>query len=268
MSEKNRLQEYCQKHKLSLPTYKSWTEGEPHKLQWSASVTVIYGKKKITANTLVPCNSKVAAEKQAAIMLLDCLRTKRKTHTVSQLGKLKLVTEHAILSSQKILFNIKMPEEIESEKDSDQMDMTIEEKCNPQWLSTVYLIDLENAPTFKTITDPNALYIGFINSIHHTITKYKHWHSCLTDSIENEIIISGNNKLLYQIDGGTSDLVDHFMSVCLYPLVDFLIKYKNISNVYIITNDHAGWCTRSCLERIFDWKKITHIKIINASKID
>lgn len=266
MSEKNRLQEYCQKHKLSLPMYKSWSEGEPHKLQWSASVVVMHHMKKITANTLVPCNSKVAAEKQAAIMLLDCLRSRNKSHTVSQIGKLKIATEHAILSSHKAMFNVKMPEVIETEDSTSEME--IQENCNPEWLTTIYFIDLENSPAFKIIADPNALYIGFINSIHHSMIKYKHWHICSSDSIESEITESGKNKLLYQIDGGTNDLVDHFMSTCLYPLVDFLIKYSNCQNVYIVTNDHAGWCTRSCLERILIWKKIINVKIINASKID
>ncbi len=298
MSEKNRLQEYCQKYDLPLPIYKCWSTGEQHKLQWSASVTLIIGKKNITANTIVPSNSKISAEKQAALMMLDHIKSKgTNSHKISNLSKLRIATEQAIATSHKSLFVNKPAISKKSLSDSESSESTNSESCGSSnsgsetdnkynddnnkiiidisdlntdnittvYFDNIYLIDLENKPAFRCNIRNDSLYLGFINTIHHSVGKYNTWHKSSTDDIINEISTSKNNKLLYLIDGGTTDLVDHFMTVFSYPLVRYIQKNHLIhASIYIISGDHAGWCTRACLEKVFEWHKMSGIKIINS----
>jgi hypothetical protein len=303
MSEKNKLQEYCQKNKLQMPVYSSWCNGEPHCLQWSSNVTIKIGNKDVTIDTIVPCNSKTSAEKQAAMMMLDHFKSKKNNNLekISNLSKLKQSTKLSISSTHKALFSNKLHISDDSNDDlvvvsSDKEDSILEisdstdddskqskrnlderisltthknqiENINPSLFNNIYLIDLENKPSFKSKLKSNALYIGFLNSIHHSIDKYKNWHICKTDNITEELLESYNNKLLYLIDGGTPDLVDHFITCFIYPIINY-IGENNISPVInIISGDHAGWCTRTCLEKILRWRKINSIEIINAPSI-
>ena len=105
MSEKNMLQEFCQKNKIPMPIYKSWHIGKPHKLEWSGNVTIKLNNEDITINTLVNTNSKVAAEKQAAIMMLDYIRTKKNKNNInkiSQISKFSHITIY-IISTQNFI---------------------------------------------------------------------------------------------------------------------------------------------------------------------
>lgn len=128
----------------------------------------------------------------------------------------------------------------------------------------IYLIDLENKPFFKSKLNDKNLYIGFLNSIHQSVHKYDHWHQCNSDKINQEI--SHGNKLLYLIDGGTIDLVDHFITAFIYPLIDFVGLEK--TTVHIISGDHAAWCTRICLEKVIQWKGLMNITVVNATAIN
>ena len=313
MTEKNRLQEYCQKNKLPLPIYNSWSTGEPHKQQWSANVTIAVRKKNITINTIVASNSKSSSEKQAALMMLDHIKSRKNydPEKTTNLSKLKQATKLSITSSHKIMFPNKLMEEnkelidtnsdsknntstTDSDTDSDTDSVTDsdsdtiinvsedddsdkkssksdDDAKNNNYLKifqNIYLIDLENKPSFRTKIKNNCLYIGFINSIHHSLVKYKHWYKCKSDDIAKELSVTKNNKLLYLIEGGTVDLVDHFMTAFIYPLVNFIQEQQPETTVYIISGDHAGWCTRACFEKILKWKKINNIEIINAASID
>lgn len=70
-------------------------------------------------------------------------------------------------------------------------------------ITDIYLIDLENKPAFKfEPNNENEIYIGFINSIHNSLPQYYSWQKCVMDEFALE---SGNNKLLYTIDGGVTD---------------------------------------------------------------
>lgn len=286
MSEKNRLQEYCQKNKLQMPTYQTWSTGEPHKLLWSASVTIIIDGKHKTIDTIVSTNSKISAEKQAAALMFDHInQIKNKGNKeTSRLGKLKDSTKINIISTHRPSKN---PTPIDSSSDDDIIvdDIVIDEYTDiPDQLSKViddvdihqdiginkiYLIDLENKPCFKSILNfnKNSLYIGFINSIHHSVGSYNDWHKCSSDNIALELVESGNNKLFYLVDGGTSDLADHFMTAMIYPVVSYIQNTKILPKIYIISGDHAGWCTRACLEKILKWNKIVGISIKNATTI-
>ena len=271
MSEKNTLQEYCQKNKLSMPIYHSWSKGEPHRLSWSASVTIKIHDKNITIDTIVPISSKISAEKQAARMMLDYIENEKLDdhNKISNLTKLKNKTKLSIISTHKSVFSNKYDTNIIDDIDNiDDIDIVDNNNDNSDFINNIYLIDLENKPCFKYTVKNNSLYIGFLNSIHHSINKYNHWHKCKTDDIAKEIEKSRNCKLLYLVDGGINDLVDHFMSLFVYPIVNYIMD-KNITPVIsIISGDHAGWCTRTCLEKVLKWRKNDSIEIINSGSMD
>ncbi len=138
---------------------------------------------------------------------------------------------------------------------------------DPTEINQIYLIDLENKPCFKCDTKRDSLYIGFINSIHHSLGKYDMWHKCDSDDIFGEISVSKNNKLIYLIDGGTIDLVDHFITAFIYPVLNFIRLFGCKQTVNIVSSDHSGWCTRECLTKIFKWHQLSDIKINNIIKI-
>lgn len=261
MSEKNRLQEYCQQNKILLPIYESWSIGEAHCLQWSAKVTIKINDKNIVMDTIVPCNTKTSAEKQAAMMMLDRI-ARKDNNSQSQLTKLRNATKLTVMSTHK-----HRGKSIGLNSES-----VISPSQNLNEISNIYMIDLENKPAVKLIPERNSLYIGFINSIHHSLSKYDSWKKCETDDLELELELelgleSYNQRLLYIIDGGINDLVDHFMTAMIYPIVNF-IQANNISvTIHIISGDHASWCTRTCLEKILKWRNINQIEIVNATKI-
>lgn len=121
-------------------------------------------------------------------------------------------------------------------------------------IDSIVLIDLENKPVFRQTLRANAIYIGFSSTTHNSLHKYDKWHRCDSDNIEGELM--GSNLLLYLIEGGVPDAVDHFMTAFIYPLVKYLKMNKEIKTVYVVTGDHAGFCTKACMEKVFGWKKI------------
>lgn len=66
MSYKNRLQEWCQSNKVEFPVYTSVSFGEPHQLQWKASI-LINNK---TYNSSFSYPSKILAEQDVAQLTL------------------------------------------------------------------------------------------------------------------------------------------------------------------------------------------------------
>lgn len=247
ISEKNKLQEYCQKNKLSVPIYNSWSSGEHHQLAWSAKISIIINGEQITMNTTIPTNTKTNAEKQAASIMLDYLQKNLEIITTS------------------IAFNDNIDgnnDNIDGNNDTDTSEYKF--TLEPQIIQEIYIIDLENKPIFNHKFEKNILYVGFLNSIHHSIKKYTKWHKCQSDNICREILDSKCNKLLYLIEGGTADLVDHFMSMMIYPVMNFIQTYEITPKIIIVSGDHAGWCTRACLEKILKWRKISNINIENS----
>jgi hypothetical protein len=141
----------------------------------------------------------------------------------------------------------------------------------PSIVEKIYLLDLENRPCLGTIYHQNTLYIGFINAVHQTLPKYDNWYRCQSDDINYEVNKSNNNRLLFVSAGGVNDLSDHFMTFMAYPVIDFIqtrfIKYQIYAKIYIVSGDHAGWCTRHCLQQILTWRKISGIEIDNVPNI-
>ena len=217
MSNKNILQEYCQKNKLDMPIYASKSDGPAHQLNWYCKIKV----SGMEIETVNPSNSKTNAEQLVAKLALE---------------------------------QIKLSTKINPDIESDTID-------------SIYLIDLENKPVFGKKLNPFSLYIGFHNDLHHSIPKYADWHVCSTPDISKELAESKSNKLLYLITGGVSDLVDHLMSMLVYPLATYLKSNSTIRTVNIVSGDHAGFCTKSCLEKALEWCNITHIKIKNTINI-
>ncbi len=109
-----------------------------------------------------------------------------------------------------------------------KIDSKIESNDYDKIFNIIYLIDLENKPIFKKKLDKNILYIGFINSIHNSLIKYTDWNVSNSDNLFEEILKSKNNKQLYLIEGGISDLVDHFITLYMYPLINYLLLIKII----------------------------------------
>ena len=282
MTEKNQLQEYCQKNKLTLPLYKSWSIGESHKLQWSSTVTIKLNNKDITLESTVPSNSKTGAERQAAVLMMQYIKSiknnssliSRNDETISERDDELLEylsspdVDHKDMDFDPYVLIDSDDENSDKSKADYITRMKTKPNIDPSLISIIYLIDLENKPFFRCkINKNNCLYIGFLNSIHHSVKKYNSWYKCKTDSIDKEIVESKNYRLLYLIDGGTADLVDHFMTAFVYPVTDFIQTYNICPIINIISGDHAGWCTRACLEKILKWRKITNIEINNAAFI-
>lgn len=291
MSEKNKLQELCQKRKWEIPMYDSVKNPDcpPHQPEWNATVTIMANGKKIIIDTIVPTTSKKSAEKQAAELMLAHLKSTL-SNKKSMLQKLSDSTKIHITSTHQRFINNSVTEPAESVPDfigSSAEVKTISENIfepfesvpinftNSDTLSSseninvncIYLIDLENSPCFKHGYRNDSIYIGFINSIHHSIDKYDEWHLCESDNIEKELFHSSNHKLLYAVEGGTADLADHFMTLFIYPLVDYLKKICYNQKICIISGDHAGWCTRTCLEKVLKWHNLSGIEIINRGKL-
>lgn len=352
MSEKSVLNEYCQKHSIASPIYNTWSYGEHHKLQWLSDVKIKFGDKIYSVETLVPSPNKSSAEKQAALLMLEYIKTRGgKKTTESQLGKLHKSTIAKYTMGHKSLFekkskniikiksadqpsnhrhqhqhqhrhqhqpqhqpqsnlNLVLDTESDSSSNSDSNSDTDDndedndehtddsnyeqndeynvkynmwdsdgasnnvksknikiDKKVPKHYTRIYLIDLENKPQFSKRFDKSCLYIGFISSLHHSIKKYNKWFVPETADIKKETTNNTNNKLLYLIEGGVKNLVDHFITAFAYPLLEYTVDAKSTYDIFIITGDNAGWCTRACLEKIIKWKGLIHVRLHNNTSI-
>ncbi len=70
------------------------------------------------------------------------------------------------------------------------------------------------------------------------------------------------------IDGGVTDLADHFMTSFIYPIIEFINQQNHpIKSIIIVSGDHAGWCNRYCFEKILKLKNMTNVTIENISSI-
>ena len=344
MSEKNKLQEYCQYHKISSPIYSSSSTGLSHDLKWKSSVTIVLNSKKIIINDTETFNTRIGAEKHVAAIMIKHIKNNHEnefslntisfsdriksinsipnkfnpkvintnTNTmndsnsginskISETQKSKNIESQNINSNFKILESEKLGSNdmdfrnLESEEnflpvDSENLNININnldyyskfiysnKKVPSEELSiinnniseniykieNIYIIDLENKPQFKLDGSRynNCLFIGFINSTHNSLQRYTSWHICASDDIHREF--TTNNCLLYLIEGGNPDLADHFMTMFIYPLINYLDNLKTTPTINIISGDHAGWCTRICLEQALKWKNKNNIKIHNS----
>jgi len=246
VSEKNILQEYCQKNQLEFPVYTTRSEGQPHQLLWYATLYLDLGYTKILIETTVPTTSKTAAEKVAARLMLD----KIQTMTENMINK---TTNTPPVIIQKTVPKIITEPGIEN-----------------NGTSAIYLIDLENKPYFSKKLSERNIYIGFISATHHSVPKYANWRRCQTANLQLELQFPEPTlKLIYLVEGGLSNLVDHFLSFFTYPLIEFVGSLTvKPSVIKIVSGDNAGWCSRICLNQALEWKGLTEIKVKNIAHDD
>lgn len=226
------LNEYCQKNKYPNPIFEFKSTGQDHQPKWFCVIKIL----DLEFVTELPSETKMKAKEKAVKCVLDYFQ------------------------EESANFN-----------------------KNPFVISTdfreIYLIDLENVPLFNKKLSNDYLYIGFHNSMNNSLLKYtdwykgvtplnldlRFWYTCTTSDISNEI--NNSNKLLYIIEGGVKDVVDHYMSMFTWPLSLYLKTNKSIETIHIISSDHSGYCTKACLEKCFEFNEIKNISIKNSSKI-
>jgi hypothetical protein len=269
MSAKNKLQEYCQKNKLNFPLYSSKSYGPAHKLKWTAEIKII--DLNIELKSTNQFDSKAKAEQSVAEAVLNILMKNNNAYIESKSNN----SSSASVSSSKkidtgarddIMTGSITP--ISCAKIPAVIKLSQSNIFNESQIKNIVLIDLENKPSFKQTKKLHNLYIGFINSIHHSVSKYSDWYRCQTDCIANEIQIVQSNLLIYLIEGGVPNLVDHFMTSFVYPIVSYVKTNKSIDVIYIVSGDYAGFCTKICLERVFEWSKIDKLPIKNIASVD
>lgn len=273
ISPKNDLQEFCQKNKLKMPVYKS---RQNNNLKWISDVTVgkyffkgknQHNKKTNAENHVATIAYNFFSKKSIKIggeinytdpvdpsdyVVIDILYTDIDSNlTVS------VFDDNSNVYEQPDSLNCTETDTIDAIDDIDTIDAI--QISNNSFVSidkidTIYMIDLENKPFNNEVAKSNMLFIGFISSTHHSIIKYqKKWLSPQTDDIYEEVKTNKNNMLIYDIGGGVADLADHYMTMFIYKIVDLIRKLNRKISVYIISGDHAAYCTRICLEKALKW---------------
>lgn len=113
-------------------------------------------------------------------------------------------------------------------------------------LENVVMIDLENIPWDKSNEiPPKTLILGFTSVNHHSIGKYDDWEHL---SHPNQIETRKSDLLLFKIEGGYADLVDHFLTSFTFYLASYLKSTNQSPKVFILSKDKAAYCSESCLK--------------------
>ncbi|ANB50435.1 hypothetical protein [Powai lake megavirus] len=261
-SPKNKLQEYFQKNKLPFPIYNSISSGPDHNKIWTSSIVATINGQEFTLVGSRNSNSKTISQQMVATEMLEYLF--KLDHNTNN------TNNNTNDTNDDTNDNTNDTNDDTNDNTNDTNDDTNDntnDTNNYNTVQTIYLLDLENKPAFDLKPNNNSIYLGFINSLHHSIPKYKNWYMCKSDDIYYELSVSNNNCLIYIIEGGTSDLADHLMTLMLYPLMIFISKLNCRPNITIVSGDHAAWCTRICLEKILKWHNIDGILISNTIQI-
>ena len=266
MSYKNLLQEYCQKNKLSMPKYECKSIGMPHELSWYCKIT-IFDREFYSTNS---SKTKIESEQCVAKIVLEHINnTKILIPTITSPSPSIITSPSPSIitsPSSSIITSLSSPTIISTSS------LTITSPSSPTITlpsspNTIYIIDLENRPMFNQTLDDQCIYIGFHNSMHHSMPKYVDWHICDSSDIGAELSASKSNKFIYTIEGGVSDLVDHLMTMFMYPLAIYLKSNNLIENIYIVSGDKAGFCTKLCLEQALKWNNVKNVIIKNTISI-
>lgn len=261
LNYKGILQEFCQKNKYGMPIYQSTCNGPSHAPLWKTTCSVTDPQtQKIKKSTTKESNtSKTTSEMLAAKILYNKLiAVKSHTQPVKSISEPKFNRNIDAIKPASNLTHL--PAEYANKN------MAIE-PLNLQVImmaryTRLFLIDIENKPHMNHRFEPDAIYIGFVSSTFGALSKYHNWHICNTDDIYQNIQSHGN-LLMYTIEGGMSDLADHWMTAFCYPVCIFLKKCTHIRSIAIVTSDKAGWCTRACLDRILKFNEIKNVNVDN-----
>jgi hypothetical protein len=278
LSHKNLLQEYCQIHNIEFPVYTAKSKGLAHQMRWYATVTLNPNGSPIKINTITSSGSKTGAEQMAAKLMLERLQQKdnpeNKSLSDSTICTVVQPTDSGDTDTDSVdpdhSPNVVIVGRVEgtAKKSELQSNSVSEIQSSPssQFPSVICLIDLENKPYFAKKLANQHLWIGFIGSTHHSVPKYAGWRKCRTSDLSAEIGSPPNYQLIYLVEGGLLNLVDHFLSFFTYPLVEYVAKLPTKPTVIkIVSGDNAGWCSRICLNRALEWKGLTDIKIKNIA---
>lgn len=275
---KTRLNVFCQKNKILTPNYHTWSNeihvptslspnfsssGVP---MWYSQAKVMINDQMISTDISPIFSTKLEAEKYVADLLLKQL--------VSFINNQELtcIRRSVPLISSPSPKQLSLPDESDIDIIFNKFGSGVTISSETQYYDKIYLVDLENKQIFHKQLDSSILYIGFISSTHSTIEKYSSWITCDSDDISKELDRTHANTYLYKIDGGVRELVDHFMTMMIYPLIEFIVSTtkemeQKKTQIYIITNDNSGWCTRACFEKIIKWRNLKNIEVINTVKI-
>lgn len=252
ISHKNLLQEFCQKNLLDLPKYITKSETST---EWYSTVT-IFGK---TYHSKNPTTRKIDAEQLVARKAHRSARKRLERQKKKETTNLDTKSDSDPESDEKTVLTTPPERKINKRIQTGPIQLPQEAilYTDVSNIDTIYMLDLENKPYFNYTAKSNMLFIGFITSIHHSILNYhqKSWLTPSTDDIYNEVVCNENNMLIYDIDGGVADLADHYMTMFIYRLVDFIIRLNKPCTIYIVSGDHAAYCTKICLEKALKWSK-------------
>lgn len=128
----------------------------------------------------------------------------------------------------------------------------------------IYIIDLENMHSHtKDLSDPNAVYLGFIGLNHHDVERYSDWKKCTSDNFVTEFSAS-HPKLLYIVEGRGKDLVDDKITELVPEIVEYIeCCCSPTSTVFLVSKDHSMHTdTEWKLRKHLDKKGLTSIKIM------
>lgn len=128
-------------------------------------------------------------------------------------------------------------------------------ECN--YYHVIYVIDLENNPYFARDYDECILYVGCISSTHNSIRKYSNWKRATNRDFLQQS--KSSNKLLYTIDGGYKDLVDHLMTLLMSSVASYVSRSKANTKVVIATSDQSGMCNKRCLKLDSEYLNVRYL---------
>jgi hypothetical protein len=225
---KGKLLEFFQReHKNQRPNIKfiHTNQGDPHQCLWTSMLQI---GEPYNIQCSATASTKIIADQIACQKALKLIKkSKAKTH----IQKLSPINT----SSTDVTFSKNLEEQ------------------------SYYLIDLESKPQFDLQVKPNCFYVGVINQIHHAIKRYSDWIP-VPKEVPNKILLG--QKSLHMIKGGIKDLVDHYLTFLSARLVDEILANNTAAckvKIIIVTGDHAGDCTRVCLDTLIkaqglDWQ--------------
>ena len=116
-------------------------------------------------------------------------------------------------------------------------------------IKKVMFIDLENVAAFNMNIQNDTLYIGVASESFHSLSKYNNWTR--SDSLHVSSVSRCN---LFTIqNAGVKDTSDHLLTLLCYTLVNEILPcITSIQEISIVSNDHAKFCTKQCLEWLLE----------------
>jgi hypothetical protein len=136
--------------------------------------------------------------------------------------------------------------------------------------TTIWLIDVENKRVKpKSIPDnQNTIAIGFTSTFTGAYVQYPGWKTIETDDLDTEIQQRGR-RLLCTATDGYDDMADHLLTMYLFSVVEYIDTHRDHGpfTVKLVSGDKAIFCSKICLDKLLQFKKITDVCIEVVSVI-